>query len=271
MKKAHFTSDKNQWILVTHLTKYYKTIALVILLMPFTCKAQQPVIFSEYTVDILQFVEKWLPKNPIVLEAGSYDGQDTVLMAKKWPEGKIFTFEPIEQLFIQAKQNTFAYPNVQCFQKALSDKSGKALFYISQINGNISASSSLLPPKQHLDFYPDITFDSSITVETILLDEWAQTQNLDHVDFLWLDMQGFELPMLKQSKIAQAATAIYIEVEFIEAYEGQFLYEDICEWMESQGFCLVAKDFTEALIKNKRFWGNCLFVKRLKIDTLDRQ
>jgi len=248
-----------------------RTYVLAILFALFVCcRAEGQELFSpDKTLEVLTFVKKWLPQDPIILEAGSYNGNDTVLMAQQWPESKIFTFEPIIQLFLQTKQNTSTYPNVKCFQKALSDKSETTLFYVSEINGNISASSSLLPPKEHLDFYPYILFPSSIEIEAVSLDEWAKTQNVDHIDFLWLDMQGYELPMLKKSQLAQAATAIYIEVEFVEAYEGQFLYEDVYSWMLSQGFHLVATDFREnqreEQLKSKRFWGNCLFVKEDKL------
>lgn len=219
----------------------------------------------ETTLEVLTFVQKWLPEDPVIIEAGSYDGHDTIQMAKFWPKGKIFTFEPVPQLFSQTKQSAAGYSNIECYPLALADVSEKKCFYVSKINGEIFASSSLLHPKEHLVYYPEILFPSTIEVEGVALDDWARWRGLTHIDFLWLDMQGFELFCLKNSQLAAQANAIYLEVEFIEAYAGQYLYEDICAWMSSQGFELVGADFLEDqkadLIRKRRFWGNCLFVK----------
>lgn len=219
----------------------------------------------DQTKEVLECVQKWLPQNPVIIDAGSYDGQDSILMAKWWPQGKIFAFEPVPQMFLKTRQNTASYANIACFPFALADVSEKKVLYISKTQDHIAASSSLLQPKEHLDFYPEILFPTQIEVEGVALDDWAEQQAIKHIDFLWLDMQGFELFVLKQSQLAARVSAIYTEVEFIEAYAGQYLYEDVCSWMQSQGFEMVGADFVEPpkpnQIKNRRFWGNCLFVR----------
>ena len=42
---------------------------------------------------------KFLPENPVILEAGAHKGKDTVEMAKLWPAGTIHAFEPVPSLF----------------------------------------------------------------------------------------------------------------------------------------------------------------------------
>lgn len=245
---------------------FFFTTCLYMLSIQFLGAEQSRQLFArDPTIEVFTCVRQWLPEDPIIIEAGSYDGQDTIQMAEFWPKGKVFTFEPVPQLFLQTKQRTSGYSNIECFPQALSDVSEKKLLYVSQINEKISASSSLLSPKEHLDFYPNILFPSTIEVEGVSLDDWAKGREIKHLDFLWLDMQGFELCCLKTSQLAAKANAIYIEVEFVEAYTGQYLYEDICSWMVSQGFELVGADFLEDqkadLIRKRRFWGNCLFVR----------
>ena len=90
---------------------------------------------------------------------------------------------------------------------------------------------------------------------------------IDHIDFMWLDMQGFELNALKNSQIAFNTTLIYCEVEFIEFYEGQYLYHDVKEWLEANGFEIIAVDFDAAAAEVGDFgghsYGNILFKKTL--------
>ncbi|MBK6479822.1 MAG: FkbM family methyltransferase [Saprospiraceae bacterium] len=75
------------------------------------------------------------------------------------------------------------------------------------------ASSSLLEPKDHLIDHPDTSFKDKIQVQTITLDDWAFQNNISKVDLLWLDMQGFELNMLKASnKILATVKVIHTEV-----------------------------------------------------------
>jgi len=220
----------------------------------------------QVTEEILQVVKPYLPNNPIIIEAGACKGEDSFRIAKFWSEGTVYSFEPTPEHFNLLNEVTNSCPNLKCFQKALSDRNGSAVFYLSEFEGKIGASSSLLPPKRHLEFDPRISFDQVIEVETITLDDWAAQQGVNEVDFFWLDMQGYELHMLKASKLALTASAIYIEVEFVEDFEGQYLYEDIKSWMHENGFRMVAADFKESQIaeeveNHRRHLGNALFVK----------
>src|SRR5438132_8350317 len=105
----------------------------------------------------------------------------------------IHAFEPVPKLFATLQSNTRRFTNVFCHQLALSSKTGKAKFYVS--SGSSDGSSSLLEPKEHLQDHPDVLFKKTIDVITITLDDWAAQHGIDHIDFLWLDMQGAELAM----------------------------------------------------------------------------
>ena len=116
---------------------------------------------------------------------------------------------------------------------------------------------TLLKPKERLKHSP-ITYPSTITVPTITLDTWAQQQHIDHIDFMWLDLQGLALPVLKGgTNILKTVRALFVEVEFIEAYEGQAQYDEIRAWLETQGFTPVAQDFVDT---SSWIYGNVLFV-----------
>lgn len=236
---------------------------LLLLILPiFTLDAKELIHLNGRTSDILNVIKSYLPPNPVIIEAGANNGTDSLQMATVWPEGHLYCFEPVPEIFYFLRKNTRSYKNIQCYQKALSDFTGYTTFYLSSYVNNdsigpISGSGSLLPPKEHLKYDPNIYFPSTTEVETITLDEWSKHEGINHIDFLWLDMQGYELNMLKASELIKNARVIYTEVIFVEAYKGQYLYEDVKIWMEANGFELIGNDFT----KNAWF-GNALFLKK---------
>lgn len=109
------------------------------------------------------YISKYLPNNPVIIEAGAHIGLDTCEMAKMWPGAKIFAFEPIPELFQKLVKATSSFPNVKCFQMALGDETG--FCNINQSSGASDGSSSLLEPKEHLAHHPEVLFQNQLEVE----------------------------------------------------------------------------------------------------------
>jgi len=188
---------------------------------------------------------KHLPENPIIVEAGAHNGSDTKEMSKLWPQGKIYAFEPIPNLYQMLRNAVQSCQNVRTFAVALADKNGTSSIYVSEGEGIFNASSSLFKPKEHLNHYPYVNFLQQLIVPTITLDEWARQNNVDQVDFLWLDMQGAEYCTLSAApKILASVKVIFTEVSMAEMYEGCPLYDQFKAWLEQQGFEEIYKDFT---------------------------
>lgn len=200
-------------------------------------------------------IAQYIPRNPVIVEAGAHIGLDTEELAKYFPEGKIYAFEPVPELFLQLLERTRPYKNVRCFPIALSNQAGEAVLYVS--GGVSDGSSSLLPPKDHLKDHPDVVFDETIHVSCTTLDDWAQTNNVEKVDLLWLDMQGHELNALKASlAVLEKVQAIYTEVNLKEVYERAPLYGELREWLEARNFKVEVEEIP---------WedgGNVLFVRK---------
>ena len=182
-----------------------------------------------------KYFAQFLPENPIILEAGAHKGKDTVEMAMLWPAGLIHAFEPVPDLFRLLENNTRNLKNVHCYQFALGNTKGSETLFVS--SGASDGSSSLLPPKELLNSFPTVYFDKELSVNTITLDEWARENNVTKIDFMWLDLQGMELMVLKSGiNLLKTVSAIYTEVSSSEIYEGQTLYSDLKGWLLSNGF-----------------------------------
>ena len=200
-------------------------------------------------------LKRYLPSDPVIIDCGAHIGADSIELARVFPNGSIHCFEPVPHIFDKLKKNTATYKNIYCYQQALGTKNGKSIMFVS--SGSSDASSSLLQPTGHKIDHPDVLFNNEIEVSTVSLDSWAYEHNIAGVDFLWLDMQGFEYQMLKESKlILPTVKAIHTEVSTREVYENSILYTDLKDWMVQNGFEELIKAIPE-----KADMGNVLFVK----------
>ena len=221
----------------------------------------QAVLIKSDVRSVLAFVKKLLPENPVVVEAGAFCGHDTVVISDCWQQGTVHAFEPVPQLYEQLKKRVAHKTNVFIYQCALGNVVGQAELYVAEkpeTPGILSQAGSLLRPKERLKWSP-LVYKQSISVQTVTLDFWAKEQAISKIDFLWFDLQGYALPVLKAAPcILKTIKIIYVEVEFVEAYEGQALYHEVREWLEQQGFSVVAVDFVD---QKTWFFGNVIFVR----------
>ena len=214
-----------------------------------------PDSINRETRDFLkQHVSGYLSAAPVIIEAGAHKGWDTMEMAKVWPQGSIYAFEPVPELFRHLQKNTRRFPNVRCFPLALGERSGKSEMYVS--GGASDGSSSLLKPKHHLTEEPGTVFERMVPVPVVTIDEWAEQHGVIHCDFLWLDMQGMELAALKAApRLFATVKALYIEVSLTELYAGCPLYPEVRSFLEAGGFKVTQEQFGSAS------WGTVLFVR----------
>lgn len=200
------------------------------------------------------FIGKFLPKAPVIIEAGAHVGADTLEMSRLWPEGAIHAFEPVPDIFAKLSENTKGLRNVKLYPCALGAATGTAKIFVS--GGRSDGSSSLLEPKEHLTEHPDVHFNSRIEIPVITLDDWSTKYGVSSADLLWLDMQGNELAAMKAGeRILGTVRAIHIEVSLKEVYRGVPLYPEVRQWLEARGFKVVREELP---------WpdmGNVLFVR----------
>lgn len=169
--------------------------------------AERPEFSNSH--DDLGIISLFLSDHPIILEAGSHYGEDTLRMKNKWPNSTIHAFEPYPVAFSYLQINTQYLTDVFLYPAALYSTSGKYTFYIVAAN---DGASSLLAPQE----YTKVAYQGPIiTVDALNLDEWAGQYGVDYIDFMWLDMEGAELQMLSAApQILKTVKVIFIETNF---------------------------------------------------------
>lgn len=200
-----------------------------------------------------------LKPDAVIVEAGAFTGKDTQKLAQISAEYSVHAFEPEPTIFKELERNTREIVNIKRYNLALSNTQGTALFhkaYNPKKPDMPCQAGSLLAPKDRLLHSP-IIYTETIPVETITLDSWSKAYNVEHVDFLWLDLQGHELSALQgATSLLKTVSLLYIELNFINAYENQPEHSTVITWICQQGFTPLAQDFGP---NPTWFFGNMLF------------
>ncbi|MGC9943896.1 MAG: FkbM family methyltransferase [Verrucomicrobiota bacterium] len=177
--------------------------------------------FSEYlSVKILMpnrselgMMQKFLEEGGEVFDLGANVGVWTVLMSKANPGVRVHSFEPNPSTFKLLKSNVEESQcgNVRLNLAAVSNTSGQLNF---QVPKNAAIFGRVAPPVNGEDKEGRFSQIDSFSVPAIRLWEYCQSNSIDEIDFLKIDVEGHELAaleglgrLLRERKVK----AIYIE------------------------------------------------------------
>lgn len=201
----------------------------------------------------MPLVTKYLPKNPVVVDAGAHIGIDSEFFAKEFPNGVIFSLEPVSSIYNQLITRIAHYKNCKALKIGLADFDGNSSINVS--SGDSDASSSLLSPKLHLEVHPNVVFDSSEVIEVQTLETFIHSNDIEIIDLLWLDLQGLEPQVLRKSRDSLSKVrVIHTEVSFIETYKDVELFPEFDKFLKAQNFKLIK------LNRDYRDMGNALYI-----------
>jgi FkbM family methyltransferase len=203
--------------------------------------------------DIARLIDR---PDPTILEIGCNDGSDTLKFLQAMPKAKLFCFEPDPRAIARFKTTLGPkLPAVQLFEIALSERTGQIDFHMSdgmtaEYPQGYDRSGSIRRPAEHLERHPWVTFERTIKVNTCRLDDWADENNVSHVDFIWMDVQGAEGDVIIGAPhTLQATRFLYTEYNDRELYEGQLPLKALLALLPS--FELVTRYSDDVLLKNR--------------------
>lgn len=177
--------------------------------------------------------QKFLPTHSqlTILDIGASIGDFSLGVAQQYPQATIFAFEPQHQVFAELVAKTKHLSAIRPVNLALGDKTGKTNMYVTQNH----ASSSLL--KSNECYYTEQTVVGQEMVDTMTLVEWASKEEIQVIDLLKLDTQGYELTVLRHAgDYLKKTTLIYSEVHFHTQYEGSTNFFELSLFLSENGF-----------------------------------
>lgn len=207
---------------------------------------EQPLSNEEHVVKLFKTMQLLT-----IFEIGACEGEDSIKYSRLFPNSKIYTFEPLPNNFnhIQSNISKYNVKNIYPYNKALSSKNGVAEFFVSEGRPADAAdedwdfgnkSSSLLPPKSHVDVFDFVKFEHRIEVETVTLETFCKENNIKVIDFIHMDVQGAELMVLEgAASFISSIKAIWLEVSTVHLYKDQPLVNDVQQFMAKHDFVLL--------------------------------
>jgi len=224
---------------------------------------QNPKFYKSYFHGVAPLFElsplvKKISEAKTLIDIGSNKGQFCLLTKKFFPEIEIHSFEPqIEELNIQKK--ILGSGNINYYNFALGSEEKILNLYITERKD----SSSLLKPIETNSKKYLAKEIRKISVK--ILDKLPGLNNIERPSILKLDVQGFELEVLKGSnEMLNFIDYIITEVSFVEIYENQVMENKLVDFIQSKSFKLETK-CNLSKIREKFFQEDILFIKKIKM------
>lgn len=195
----------------------------------------------------------------VVVQAGANTGDEIRPFKNMWPHATIYAFEPRPEPQAKLQANAAKYQNVVVVPRALSNVTGSLTLHVNAMVGT----SSLYRINAESDYFrTDYTEKGTMEVKAVTLDSFIQEGS---ISLLYSDTQGSELNILRgaEGMLSEGRIgALFLEVFFVELYEGVPLFADVKREMERynyklEGLYCVAKWFGKGQI----MWADAMFVK----------
>ena len=179
-----------------------------------------------------KLIAKYGMKITGVIQAGAHYGEEIDLFVSLGIT-KMVLFEPERKNFsmLRGKVNGNKYISKDsiALQTALGDGDGPAYMNVEEFNNG--QSNSILLPKLHLKYYPDIHFKSERDAICLTRLDTFEYRTSD-CNFLVMDVQGYELEVLKgATETLKHIDYIYTEVNREELYQDCAMIEDLDNYL----------------------------------------
>jgi FkbM family methyltransferase len=184
-----------------------------------------------------------------IIHVGGYFGEDVPIYTSCGVKRAAF-FEPSPEPFRALKEKTDPVEHYHAYNFALGNTEGIVDFNVA----NMEAASSILQPNLLHIIHPEISFPRKIQVPLRTLDSFQ----LEGYNFLNIDVQGYELEVLKGGKdTLNHIQYVLTEVNYRENYKNGCLIQDIDDFLSTYKLKRVATYDGVA-----GYWGDALYIKQ---------
>lgn len=142
-------------------------------------------------------IERSMPADGVAVDVGANAGAFAVTLGRLRPAGRVFAFEPVPRAFdmLTANLTRNRLANVAARNQAVGDRAG-TVFMTAATTG--SAANRVT------------TAGRGVAVPCVTLDDFLAAERLDRVDFLKVDVEGYEAAVLDGLAGALAAGRVRV-------------------------------------------------------------
>ncbi|MBI2270332.1 MAG: FkbM family methyltransferase [Bacteroidetes bacterium] len=143
-----------------------------------------PLFKYRQDADEIEFLKRTVKKGDVVLDIGANIGfYSKILSGLVGASGKVYSFEPDKVNFNYFLKNTNSLTNIVPVNKAVADQTKTLKLYTSKLL-NVD----------HRTYKVD-EYEKELTIDAVSIDDFVN--DVFKVDFIKMDIQGFELTALK--------------------------------------------------------------------------
>jgi len=169
-----------------------------------------------YEREVSEVIKEWVTEGSTAFDIGAHIGHHTLMMHDQvGKEGRVYAFEPNPEIADLLRQTVRmnSVTNVEVEQSVLSDEAGFVNLYVDPEN---SGSSSVKSSEEE---------NEQIEVESIQLSEYIAENEINHIDFVKMDVQGAEINIIRD--ISQQLD--WFETILLEVHTGTYLSDSEAE------------------------------------------
>jgi FkbM family methyltransferase len=214
-------------------------------------------------INLDDLLKDYVSSNPIIFDVGGNKGQSIEKYLQIFDKPIIHSFEPIKSEYEYMCSKFKNNKNIFLNNFALGDKTEEKEFNVTAKTGN-SSFNKINPGTDWLKLRSkqfNISEEGYVTsvqkVNVIQLDDYCKDINIDFIDVLKIDTQGYEDKVLKGSLNSikkNKIKAIVTEIMFDNVYEKYFSFSDIEKFLIPYNFRMVGIN-----LQNNNLFSNLIF------------
>jgi len=219
---------------------------------------------KKYQINFDDLLKNKICKNPVIFDIGGNKGQSIEKYLNIFNQPIIHSFEPVKTDFDYMYQKFKNNKNIFLNNIALGDKTEKKEFNITAKTDNssfnkINLGTDWLKERSKEFGTTERGYITSIQkVSVIKLDDYCKDNNINQIDLMKIDTQGYEdkvlegsINTIKENRIK----AIKTEIMFDNVYDKYFSFSDLEKFIIPNNFRMVGID----LANNNLFSGLVFF------------
>jgi FkbM family methyltransferase len=191
-----------------------------------------------------------------IVDVGGNVGQTALRFAAAFPAATVFTFEPVPATFARLVEATRHIDRIRPFNTGMGDAPGVQTMHLADSSG----SNSLV----HTG-----TTSGTIEIAIDAIDAWADRNGVDTIDLLKIDVEGYELQVLKgaERRLGDGRIRfVYAECVFAPSADVPHTsFFDLHRMLGAAGFCFVTYYAEAFYLERGCAQGNVLYARRSRL------
>lgn len=195
----------------------------------------------------------------VVFDVGAHMGQTALHFRKVFKQANIHCFEPIPENFIQLKRNSASKDRIKSNQVALGASCG----FASMELGDSDQRYAVYPNSENNTVArPKIT-----KVKLYSIDQYLKNEGITFIDLLKIDVEGYEIEVLKGAKSALKSgtiQAILAECDFDPNDAQHTYFNNLWDFLRKENFAFIGLyDVIHYTNKSGIGYCNALFINKI--------